>query len=105
VSSSPPPFDPFPGLAFHVEQTRLRRETNLNQLRANLAAADREFSVPFPTSTQGSPASRPAPPPTSPDMSQLGDLIRDTLPKRSTRGGPFGDAVLASVVENYARRR
>jgi len=105
VSSSLPPFDPFPGLAFHVEQTRLRRETNLQRLRSNLAAADREFSVLSPTSTASSQARPAAPPPTSPDMTALGDLIRDALPQRRTSGGPYGDAVLASVVENYARRR
>lgn len=104
MQPSPSPFDPFPGLAFHVEQTRLRRQTNLNQLRSNLAAADREFSVPSPTSTAASTASRPTPPPASPDMTQLGDLIRDALPKPRA-GHPYGDSVLASVVESYARRR
>jgi hypothetical protein len=32
-------------------------------------------------------------------------MIRELLPARTTKGGPYGDAVLASVVESYARRR
>jgi len=34
----------------------------------------------------------------------IADVIRELLPTRTTKGGPYGDAILASVVESYARR-
>lgn len=71
-----------------------------------MAAGDREWS----SSTAAEPPSTPRSttnPPTNParEPAVLADMIRELLPARTTKGGPYGDAVLASVVESYARRR
>lgn len=76
-----------------------RRHQNLERMRAMTARLDDPIYGP---SVEPITANHSAPTPTPPPLAEDdGGGIRDALPQRSTKGGPYGRSILERVARTY----